>query len=209
MITMDTIRRLVIFAAVAAAVCILVAGCGGDESTSTEMQPSRKAPNGPPTEPAITQQIGFDEIAFDSPVKQVKDAQGLVFLHFTYTEADGKVYKCELPRALSLDPMAPSEWLTTFKVYKLPEVVAQKKKGTVREDLAGLPLISPKPETPKVTTEKPDEVVLPKVNLPNMPQMPSTPTAPGTSSGVPGAGPTVPDYSKLPAPGGGPPSSNR
>jgi hypothetical protein len=137
--------------------------------------------------------VTIDRLALDSPITRQKDPNGLEFLRFKYTDNDGKVYLCVLPAAMAGGEHTLSEWLSTFNVYRKPEVLAQKaverKPG---EKLGDFPFISPKPRAQEKQLEQP-KTPRPTVNLPTMPSAPTTttkgqptmPGSPGAPSGTP------------------------
>ena len=181
-------RTLEIVLAGACAVALL-AGCGQDESEVSTAPPPPRDTHQAATGPAIVAELAIDQLALDSPIRRIKDKNGLEFLHFKYTDNDGKVYKCVLPAPMAEGKHKGSEWLTTFNVYRQPEVIAQKKVGPgTKEQLRDFPFISPRPAVVK----KPSETESRPRSLIKMPKLPTLPELPSTTSGsrtTPGASP--------------------
>ncbi|MHB9035902.1 MAG: hypothetical protein ACYC64_04495 [Armatimonadota bacterium] len=150
--TITPAKKAFITAVVISSVCaLLLTGCGNNSSdTGTAYTPSTSAPTPkvPAAGPAISDKLKFDQLALESPVKTVTSKDGLVFLEFQYADRDGKVYKCKLPKAMSIGEFPPDQWVRTFNIYKLPEVIKQKnvvdKNGQPVNDF---PFIAPKPRT--------------------------------------------------------------
>lgn len=171
--------------AAAASTALFLAGCGSSETGNTSTSMSTSGINTPhiaAAGPAVIDPLEFEQIALDSPVRRVKDAHGLEFLHFKYTDSDGKVYACILPAAMAQGQKKPVEWLSTFAIYRESEVVAQKKIKTATPQAIGdFPFISPKPQEVKTApTPKPRTTVA-------VPPMPTMPASPGVSSPMPGS----------------------
>lgn len=183
------------FMAVLAIVVMLmmvVGGCGNKGADS-----GMPVATGSPTAhtsasgPAITDKVAFDQLTLESTPKAVKDINGLVFLHFKYADYDGKVYECVMPQAMSEGEYTLSEWSSTFKAYRQPKVLAQKKVERRHEELGDFPFISPKPQ-PEPSAEQ--DSTQPSQTSPSaLPELPPTPTpAPAQQPGnlPPGTLPT-------------------
>jgi hypothetical protein len=142
--------------------------------------------------PASTKALKFSQLTLQSTIKRVKDKDGLVFLQFNYMDRDGTVYKCALPEAMAAGEYTQEEWVRTFNLYKLPDVVKQTKKTGPGEGqrIGGFPFISPKPQRrnppPGAEAQKPAQK---PVNVPQLPQMPSQS---GGQPGVAPGGPAMP-----------------
>ncbi len=194
----------VIFAA------ILLGGCGKDTDTSVSRVPPRPRTEHKAAAGKAIDTVSIDQLVLDSSVVRKKDKNGLEFLHFKYTNNDGKVYKCVMPAAMAEGDHTLSEWMSTFNVYRKPEVLAQKqvtkKEG---EKLSDFPFISPRPavrEQKKEAPRKPQSTVaLPELPPPPTPvttrqrRMPGQPGRPGGPSlpptpgqNQPGSTPTQP-----------------
>ena len=124
-----------------------LSGCGNNSDSA--VAPPTQTGQTPATHtaasgPAISDKLSFDQLTLESPAKPEKDKNGLLFLHFRYADNDGKVYECVLPKAMSEGQYTLSEWSSTFAAYRLPKVVAVKKKGT-KDTLGDYPFISPRP----------------------------------------------------------------
>lgn len=151
------------------------------------MPSESQAPKVAASGPAVTEPLKFDQLALESPVTRYTEKSGQVFLRFTYADREGRIYKCELPEAMSEGSYTIDEWIRTFNFYKLPKVIGQKKvvkKGPAR--IGDFPFISPKPvEQPKPATVTP---------TPQSSPPPITPPLPGSpgSSGPPGSGSLAP-----------------
>jgi len=170
-----TIKRAfvpVVFVAVVAAASFM-AGCGnsGTEIASTGLPTSTPASHTAASGPAITDKVLFDQLTLESPPKQSRDKNGLVFVRFKYADSDGKVYECVLPQAMSEGQYTLSEWSGTFNAYRLPKVIAQKKVSK-RETFGDFPFISPKPQQQPPATPQPDS----SAPIPGL--QPPPPTAP-------------------------------
>ena len=181
----------------AACAAVLLGGCGkgGSEVSAMPPPPSRSAHQAA-AGPAIVEDLAIDQLALDSAIKRMKDKNGLEFVHFKYTDNDGKVYKCVLPAPMAQGKHKPSEWLTTFNIYRQPEVLAQKKVAAGdKENLQDFPFISPKPVAEKAPSETGtrSRPTMSIPTLPSLPTLPSTPAGRGASPEVmprPGPGPT-------------------
>ena len=128
----------------------LLGGCGNSQvDTSSAPMPSNTNTQVMKTAaagPAISTKLKFVQLALDSPVKSVKNKNGLVYLHFRYTDKDNNVYNCELPAAMSEGEYTADEWLATFGAYKLPQIVKHKVVKKKEKGLNDFPFISPKPK---------------------------------------------------------------
>jgi hypothetical protein len=188
--------RLVLILAICGAAALL-GGCGSSEPTATQTpltppRPTHTAAIGP----AVVSELSMDQLVLDSPIAHVKDSNGLEFMVFKYTDNDGKVYKCVLPAAMAEGKHKPNEWISTFNVYRQPEVLAQKKVDR-SDNMGDFPFISPKPkEAPQEEAEKP------KSNI----TVPSMSTTPNQSANPPMSPGPMPGGSARPLPGrpGGP-----
>ncbi len=180
----------------------LIAGCGNKQPDAS-MQvppPSPPATNMPAAGPAISTKLKFEQLALESPVKAI-EKKGLPFLQFAFADRDGNVYKCELPKAMSEGEYPIDEWIRTFNVYKLPQVIAQRKVKKGPKDVGGFPFISPKPQP--VATEAPPQAQQPK--MPTLPTMPMPAAAPqGGPQGPTGASPGMLSPQRPGGPGGMP-----
>lgn len=162
----------------------LIAGCGTKQPDASMQAPPPSAPaaNMPAAGPAISTKLKFEQLALESPVKAI-EKKGLPFLQFAFADRDGNVYKCELPKAMSEGEYPIDEWIRTFNIYKLPQVIAKRKTKAGPKDVGGFPFISPKPKP--VPTE-PSQAQQPK--MPTLPSMPMPAAGPqgGPMGGRPG-----------------------
>lgn len=169
--------------AMAIALAVLLGGCANkDIPESAPYAPSGMRPGVklPTVGPATSAKLTFDKLTLDSPPKLLQDKHGLRFYQFAYTDKDGKVYKCQLPEAMAQGAYSSDEWVRTFNIYRLPEVIKQKKvaRNTGRiEEVIDFPFISPKPvavQQPAVSEAQP---AAPKpISMPALPPLPSSPT---------------------------------
>lgn len=186
-----TLKRAGLAAALPVFGCaILLAGCGNnqiDSSASSAPPPGGSEVRVAASGPAISEKLTFEQLALDSPVSRVQSKDGPPFLHFSYTNRDGKVYKCELPEAMSKGSYSPEEWYRTFNVYRLPQVIKQKPmpKKDGQGEVADFPFISPKPMTEPAVGDGQTPSSEP-ASSPNMPSMPSPPAG---AEGVPNRAP--------------------
>ena len=184
-------RALLIISCVAvAALALALGGCGksGDETGASAPPPAPTAHTAA-SGPAVTGPVSFSELTLESKPQIVKDKHGLVFLKFRYADNDGKVYECLLPEAMSKGQYTLGEWLSTFNAYRIPKVVAQKKKSKNAEDLSDYPFISPKPvqkTNPQEPGSTPPEQIPPLPAGPTPPQPPAPYTPPAASPTPPG-----------------------
>ncbi|MDH7601894.1 MAG: hypothetical protein QHI38_07075 [Armatimonadota bacterium] len=183
---------VILLAATLSAVVLSLVGCGKSEPVSSvTSSSSTSTPKIPATGPAISSNLKFDQLAFESPVKRIKKKNGLVFLEFAYADNDGKVYKCELPEAMSKGEYPPDEWIRIFNLYRRPEVIAQKKVTKKSSQAIGdFPFISPRPQeeqkpTQPTTTSQPAQIP----SLPPPPMPPTTQPQPVNPRAVPSAAP--------------------
>jgi hypothetical protein len=188
-------RIEIALAGAALAAVLLMPGCGNKVDTPSDV-PSTNTPatTVPAAGPAIDAKLTFDQLALESPVSKVTKG-GLAFLSFAFADRDGKVYKCVLPQAQSQGSYTCDQWVRTFIVYKLPQVIAQKKttkKGPT--NVNGFPFISPKPQPVAGET--------PQANNQQMPKMPNMPAA--SSSGPAQGGSTPPPNAVMPMGARGP-----
>lgn len=105
---------------------VFIGGCGNSSSVDTVVMPMRKPL------PVITvatepKKLKFDQMSLDSAVSKVKDENKLQFYEFSYSDDDGKVYKCRLPIAMAQGEYVAADWILTFNVYKELSVIKQKK----------------------------------------------------------------------------------
>lgn len=164
----------------------LMSGCGNSDVDTSAVTPSpgAQAPKLPASGPAISDKLSFDQLTLDSPAKHVTDKNGLVYITFAYTDNDGKVYKCKMPEAMAQGTYPPQEWLRTFTIYRLPEVIKQKhvakKSGGGINDF---PFIAPRPANAapgQTPTAAPQQQPSSIPSLPPLPaQQPGAPGAPG------------------------------
>jgi hypothetical protein len=135
-------------AVLAIAFALVLAGCGQKEAdvSSSIPPPPTRGQNVAATGPAISDKLAFDQLALDSAVKRVPSPTGPIYLQFMYTDVDGKVYKCKLPEAMAKGQYKHDEWIRTFNVYRLPEVIKQKRIAKQQtHEVTDFPFISPKP----------------------------------------------------------------
>lgn len=165
---------------------LFVSGCGNSGTNSA----AAPVPTGAATPqqhtaasgPAISDKLSFDQLTLESPAKPQSDKNGLVFMHFRYADNDGKVYECVLPKAMSEGQYTLAEWSSTFTAYKLPKVLAVKKRDK-QVELGDYPFISPRPQqapaqqTPESNPGQP------------LPPAPAPPTKSAPSLNAPGLGP--------------------
>jgi len=184
-----------LFVALAVAACaVLIAGCGNNQTSSL---PTPSATSSTPkvaaTGPAISSTLTFDQLALESPAKKVRGKNSLVFVNFSYADNDGKIYKCELPEAMSKGSYSPEEWVRTFNVYRRPEVIGQKKRVKKGPGVVGdFPFISPRPRQAEATATQPTPTTEP-LQMPTLPTMPSQPrTEPMNPRGMPSVSPRPP-----------------
>ena len=170
---------LIVSWAMAAGMLVFVAGCGNKETAMTSAPPPQAAPNVPAAGPALSEKLTFDQLALDSPVKKVQSKQGPTYLHFSYTDSTGKVYKCELPEAQSKGSYLRDEWLRIFGIYRLPTVIKTKAPPTnpLAKGVGDFPFISPRPGA---TSSGPEQQ--PQVAEPMQPMQPIQPIQPSQSS---------------------------
>lgn len=162
-------------------IAALMSGCGNnDDTASYQTSPSNQTPKLPASGPAISTELSFDQLTLDSTPKRVTDKNGLAYLEFSYTDNDGKVYKCKMPEAMAQGTYPPQEWLRTFTIYRLPEVVKQKPvaKKSTGDDINDFPFIAPKqrstpPQQAPAQKQQPS-------NLPTLPPL-SSPSGPGAA----------------------------
>ena len=146
--------------------CALIIGCSNTTpDTASSFGPP---PGGQAQQKAIlnkaAQNIPFNQVTLESPVTPFTNNK-LVFLRFSFADLDGKIYKCELPKEMSKGSFTQAEWIRTFRLYKLPQVIGKKvivKK--TRTDINDFPFISPKaqaggaaatPQTPQAPQNLP------------------------------------------------------
>jgi hypothetical protein len=185
---------LIVLLGVLVACAGLFSGCGKSQVNSTAPAPG---PTGPAlkvaaTGPAIATALSFDQLALESSVKKVKGKNALVFLHFSYADLDGRIYKCELPDAMSKGSYSPEEWTRTFNIYRLPQVIGRKKVKKGGPVVIGdFPFVSPRPQKVETTTQPqtPSTQLIPMPTLPSMPQPQNQPMNP---RGMPSVSPRPP-----------------
>jgi len=182
-------------------VAAILGGCGNNQSASSLPTPGStgSVPKVAATGPAISTPLTFDQLPFESAVKKVKNKDGLVFLQFSYADADNKIYKCELPEAMSIGSYSPEEWRRTFKIYRLPQVIGIKKpKKSGPVVIGDFPFISPKPEQVQQPGQEgapttPQPISMPDLLPKGQPGQPSAPaTMPMSPRPIPSAGAAPP-----------------
>ena len=189
-----SVRSINVIALLSVLACAaLVTGCGNNQSNATMPPPGAtgSTPKVAATGPAISTTLTFDQLALESAVKKVKNKNGLVFLSFSYADNDGKIYKCELPGAMSKGTYSPEEWVRTFNIYRLPQVIGQKKRGKKGgpEVIGDFPFISPRPRQVEAPTAQPAPTTQP-IQMPTLPPMPSQPQSQRMGPrGIPSASP--------------------
>lgn len=193
---------VVVAAGVGLMATVLLGGCGTNSDTSSSYSPMPSAPkqNASASGIAINDDLTLDQIAFESPVKRVKDRNGLEFLHFSYADKDNKVYKCRLPAAMASGKHKPAEWLALFEAYREPEAVASTKNTVTKrssQPLGDFPFIAPKPREQKPAQQ-------PQVEKPTPPPMPTLP--PMSAASPNSRAPSLP--TPMPPPGPAPASRN-
>lgn len=137
---------------------VFISGCGnsGNDSTATPISTGNTSTvHTAASGPAISDKLFFDQLTLESAPKPEKDTNGLIFLRFKYADSDGKVYECVLPKAMSEGQYSLAEWSSTFAAYRLPKVVAVKKKSSV--DLGDYPFISPRPQQQQQPAANPSQ----------------------------------------------------
>jgi hypothetical protein len=183
--TLRNTRRAILIIAVIA-LAALVVGCGNSGTDTAAPQPTTSAsattPHVAASGPAVNVKLSIDQLTLDSPIKHVTDKNGLVFLHFRYTDNDGKVYDCVLPNAQGQGQYTPIEWISTFNAYRLPKVVAQKKVNRSADEMHDFPFIAPKPQEVNTTSTQTPQPSAPNISLPTLPSSGASPAA------APGAG---------------------
>ena len=133
-------------------------GCSSSSEDSSATTPQMSpAPKLPATTAEAPVKLKFTQLKFETPVKTVTDKDGLVFLDFQYADRDGKVYKCNLPKAMSEGDYLPEEWARTFKLYRLPDAVKQKKISNGNQSFGDFPFIAPKPQAQNAGQTQPDQ----------------------------------------------------
>ncbi len=164
---------------IALGMLVVLAGCGSKETEITSAPPPQAAPNVPAAGPALSEKLTFDQLALDSSVKRVQSKQGPTYLHFSYTDSTGKVYKCELPEAQSKGSYLRDEWLRIFGIYRLPTVIKTKAPpaNPLAKGVGDFPFISPRPGA---TSSGPEQQ--PQVAEPMQPMQPIQPIQPSPSS---------------------------
>lgn len=163
----------------------VLTGCGNDQAdtSATATPPPQAEANVPASGPALSDKLTFDQLAFDSPVKKVRTKQGVVYLHFSYTDRTGKVYKCELPEAQSKGSNLRDEWLAVFNAYRLPTVIKTKAPpaNPLAKSVNDFPFISPRPGAAKSSSDE----AQPAPEAPPPPPPAPAPSAPSALSGRP------------------------
>lgn len=177
---------LIVIAALACS--ILVGGCGNSDTDTavTPVSPGAQTPKLPASGPAISDKLAFDQLTLDSPAKRITEKNGLVYLTFAYTDNDGKVYKCKMPEAMAQGTYPPQEWLRTFTIYRLPEVIRQKHvaKKSGGGNINDFPFIAPRPAntapegTPSAAPQQQKPLNLPALPPLSSPSGTSTPPVP-------------------------------
>lgn len=182
------------FAALSAVVFLTGCGKSGTDATMGAIPTGApaSAPHTAASGPAVNDKLSLDQLRLDSPITTETDKNGLKFLHFKFTDNEGKVYECKLPEAMSKGQYTAPEWLSTFNVYKLPKVLAQKHVNKT-EDLNDFPFISPKPQQQQAQEQQPQAQSAPNIPTPTLPTLPASSTPGGPPPIVsPGAAPGAP-----------------
>lgn len=177
---------------------ILLGGCSSSTDTSAIPPPTVPAASAPQSasEPAVVEKLSFNQLKLDSTVKHITKNGSAKYLSFVYTDNDGKVYKCEMPEAMSQGTYDPNEWVRTFNIYRLPTVIKQRKvvKRTDSQNVEGFPFISPKqstaPAAAQATPSAPQPVAAPSAPRPAAPV--ARPSAPRPSAPIPTPAPAAP-----------------
>lgn len=127
---------------------LLGAGCGnrGNAAVSTSPTPVATATQAPQVQVSQTAK----ELTFSDVVpkwKTVSNGQ-VVHYRFNYTDCDGVVHTCDLPKAMSEGKQMRSAWECTFQAYAVhsevaPQTVARKVKQV---DIGDFPFVSPPSE---------------------------------------------------------------
>ena len=166
---------------------VFLGGCGKNSDTSVSSVPPRPRTEHKAAAGKAIDKVSIDQLVLDSPIIRKNDRNGLEFMHFKYTDNDGKVYKCVLPAAMAEGDRTLSEWVSAFNVYRKPQVLAQKEVSTRKgEKLSDFPFISPRPEVREQKKEAPKRP-RPSVALPALPAAPTpSTTRRGTMPGRPG-----------------------
>ena len=141
-----TARCTLGLASAAVVICgaALLGGCGRSTNTSAPGVPPRPHGERKAAPREAIDKVSIDQLTLSSTITRRKDRNGLEFLHFKYTDNDGKVSTCVLPAAMAEGEHTLSEWLSRFNVYR-----AQKGLGRKQDDeLAKFPFVSPKPPPP-------------------------------------------------------------
>lgn len=168
------------------AATMTITGCGnGGDSSEAPPTPTGQAQltHTAASGPAISDKLSFDQLTLESPAKQEKDQHGLLFLRFKYADSDGKVYVCVLPKAMSEGQFSLAEWSSTFAAYRLPAVVAVKKKDS-KMDLGDYPFISPRPQQQQQQPQAAPDVAQPQPPM----ALPPAPMPQGGGVNAPGLG---------------------
>lgn len=160
---------------------VTIGGCGNSqvESSGAGTPPPPPQAKTAAAGPAVSQPLAFDQVALESDVKRVTSKQGPVYLHFSYCDQDGRVYKCVMPEAMSKESRLPDEWLRVFAIYRLPEVVKKKAapKNPLEKSVTDFPFISPRPSSTAQTSTQPGGQPGPM----ETPPAPPAPTAPANA----------------------------
>ena len=182
--------------AVATGLCAVVflGGCSNsstDTTTTSIPTTSQEPQKAPPTAPAVDAKLSFDHLVLESPVTTVKESHGLTYKTFKYADTDGKIYKCKLPQAMTGGSHTPTEWLSSFSVYREPEVLGQKKivkkKIGETDNLNDFPFIAPRPQKAEKSDSTTSESPTPRMPMQApMPAPMPTPSIPPTPSHIGG-----------------------
>ncbi|MFQ3549308.1 MAG: hypothetical protein SNJ70_06120 [Armatimonadota bacterium] len=88
--------------------------------------------------------IEFSDLSLSSEVTVI-NRSGVRYLQFEYEDSDGKIYKTIVPEAMTQGAYTPSEWKSTFRVYRAKdEAPRQAPKQKKTDDLNDFPFIAPK-----------------------------------------------------------------
>jgi|GEM_PF-989449 len=111
--------------------------------------------------------------------KAVANGQ-VVYYYFSYADRDGRVHRCELPKAMSEGRLTRSAWDCTFQVYEIhPEVAPQPVVVQTKQvDMDDFPFVSPPSNGPAISQA---QLAQTQGNLPQQNDY-NQPIAPGLQS---------------------------